>query len=283
MKTIIHNIELYGLLIIVFIILGTSSLYAQKDAQKDDYKIGAEDILLISVWENSALTLEVIVRPDGKISYPLLDDISVENLTVLEVKEIITKKLSEFVTNPQVTVILRSVNNYKIFVLGAVDSPGVINLRRQTTLLQLLAMVGGQSLFTRTDLSRSYILRNGEKLPMDFEKLIDEGDISQNIILLPDDIIFFPDNFYKRITIIGEVMTPQTIPYRKGLTILDAVLSVGGPTVDADLNNTKIIRKKDEEEVKLNIRLKDIIKKGNLEENFEIQPGDSIIIPSGFF
>jgi len=118
-------------------IISTKNLYALPNDTNasHDYKIGAEDILHISVWENEYLNREVFVRPDGKISFPLVDDIEVNGLTAIEVKKIITKKLTDFISTPEVTVIVNSINNYKVYVMGAVNTPGEFSLKRKTNQL----------------------------------------------------------------------------------------------------------------------------------------------------
>ncbi|MFH0925366.1 MAG: polysaccharide biosynthesis/export family protein [bacterium] len=265
--------------ILAALILTVSFCYAQES----DYKIGPEDVLQISVWGNEQLTREVVVRPDGKISYPLLGDLKVSGLCPMEVKEIISSTLIDYVSNPEVTVIVQDINNYKVYITGSVSSPGVFSLKRRTNLLQLLIMAGGLELAKQANLAKAYILRKGERLAVDFEKLISEGDMENNIDLLPEDIIYIPDNFSSRITVVGEVITPNTIPFRKGITILDAVLMAGGPTGDADLNDTKLVRMKNGHEKKLKVALKDIMKKGQLENNVNLEPGDTIIIPASIF
>jgi len=271
--------------------ISQSSLYAQTD----DYKIGAEDILQISVWGNENLDQAVIVRPDGKISFPLVNDIKVIGLTTTELRNLLTKRLTSFISNPEVAVIIKSINSYKVYVMGAVTSPGVINLKRETTLLQMLAMTGGLTLAENADLEKACIMRGKKRLPVDFGKLIREGDVNQNVGLLPDDVIYIPDGFTKRITVIGEVKSPGTITYRDGITVLDAVLMTGGPTDDANLNGTRIVRKtlpqpqqvktaSQEAETKfIKVRLKEIMKKGNLEKNITLEPGDTIHIPASIF
>ena len=285
--------KLYYILIFVFVVLilslmvNKTNLYAQNDAQnkdyKNDYKIGAEDVLHISVWENEHLNREVFVRPDGKISFPLVDDIAVNGLTAMELKEIITKKLIDYISNPEVTVIVKSINNYKVYVMGAVNTPGEFSLKRKTNLLQFLATVGGLTLAENADLKKAYILRGKQRLPIDFKKLIEEGDITQNVDLLPDDIIYIPDNFAKRITVIGEVTAPGTVNFKDSITVLDAVLMSGGPTEDAALNDTKVVKKKADKEDTIKVRLKDIIKKGKLDTNIKLEPGDMIVVPSSLF
>ncbi|MEW6378732.1 MAG: polysaccharide biosynthesis/export family protein [bacterium] len=253
----------------------------------DDYKIGAEDVLQISVWGNEHLNQEVIVRPDGKISFPLVNDLRIIGLTTEDLRKIITEKLASFISNPEVSVVVKGINSYKIYVIGAASSPGVIVLKRKTNLLQFLAMSGGLTLAQNADLKKAYILRNNKRLPVDFEKLVEEGDINQNVDLLPDDVIYIPDNFPKRITIIGEVKAPGTITYKNGITVLDAVLMTGGPTEDADLNDTRIVRKtlqgnsKEGKAAVIKVKLKDIMKKGKLEKNIKLEPGDTVHVPAG--
>jgi polysaccharide export outer membrane protein len=265
-------------------------------AQTDDYKIGAEDVLQISVWGNENLNQEVIVRPDGKISFPLVNDIKVIGLTTTKLRDILTERLTSFMSNPEVAVIVKNINSYKVYVMGAVTSQGVINLKSKTNLLQLMAMTGGLALAENADLKRACILRGKNRLPVDFEKLIHEGDASQNIDLLPDDVIYVPDSFANRITVIGEVKLPGTVTYKDGITVLDAVLMAGGPTDDANLNGTKIVRKispqgkallrkgnPDSTSQLIRVRLKDIMEKGKLEENIRLEPGDTIHIPASIF
>lgn len=261
------------------------NLHAHTDAinESNDYKIGAEDVLHISVWENEHLNRDVFVRPDGKISFPLVDDIEVNGLTAMEVKDIITQKLVRFINSPEVTVTIKNMNNYKVYVMGAVNVPGVYNLKRKTSLLQLFAMAGGLSLAKNIDLQKAYILRNKKRLDVDFEKLIEEGDVTQNVELFPNDVIYIPDNYARRITVVGEVASPGTVVFNEGITVLDAVLMSGGPTEDADLNDTKVVRERPEREDIIRIRLKDIIKKGKLESNIKLEPGDKVVVPVGFF
>jgi len=195
---------LFCLTILFYSIIDRKSLYAQDkndlpaqngDYKNGDYKIGAEDVLAISVWRNDQLNREVVVRPDGKISFPLLDDLKVTGLTPLEVKKIITKKLALYIGDPEVTVILKGMNNNRVYIAGgAAGLPGVFNLKRKVTLFQLLDMADKKALTENVDLRRAYLLRGQERLPVDFEKLM-EGDLTQDVELLPEDIIYLPDNF----------------------------------------------------------------------------------------
>jgi polysaccharide biosynthesis/export protein len=253
-------------------------------ASAEGYSIGDEDVLQISVWGNPELAVQVPVRPDGMISFPLVGDVRAAGLTPQELKALLEKELSKYVKAPTVNVVVTSVNSFKVFVLGEgisrAAASGAITLRRNTTLLQLLAQLGS---LQNVDLSNSFILRNGQKLNVDFYKLAVRGDISQDIHLRPNDEIFLPDNFEKRIMVVGAVRTPSVIPYKEGMTALDAILSAGGFTEFADLNDVIVTRKEGNEVRNIEVRLKDVIKRGEISKDLPLKPGDRIIVKTGIF
>lgn len=108
-----------------------------------DYVIGAEDMLQVTVWKNDTLSRAVPVRPDGKISLPLLHDIQAAGLTAMQLRDKIAGALAEFMPNPEVSVIVTDVRSYKVSVLGEVNRPGVMQLKSATSILEALAMAGG--------------------------------------------------------------------------------------------------------------------------------------------
>lgn len=109
--------------------------------ESDKYIIGPEDVLHIFVWKEDFLTKTVPVRIDGKISLPLLDDIQAAGLTPLQLKEKLTKELSGFVDNPTVTVTVTEANSYRVFISGEVRQPGIVRIRSEVTLVNLIIMV----------------------------------------------------------------------------------------------------------------------------------------------
>ena len=110
-----------------------------------DYVIGPEDMLQVTVWKNDALSKAVPVRPDGKISLPLLHDIQAAGLTTMQLRDKIAVALAEFMPSPEVSVIVTEVRSYRISVLGEVNKPGVLQLKSDTTILEALAMAGSMS------------------------------------------------------------------------------------------------------------------------------------------
>ena len=109
----------------------------------DQYIIGPEDVLYIHVWKEEALTRTVPVRIDGKISLPLVQEIKAAGLTPLQLKEVVMRKLKEFIENPIVSVTVIEANSYKVYVTGLVRTPGVYRLRSETTVVQMISLVGG--------------------------------------------------------------------------------------------------------------------------------------------
>ncbi len=162
-------------------------------ARENSYRMGPEDVIRVSVWENKELTLDVVVRPDGKISLPLVQDVQAEGLTAAELAVIIRKNLEAFVKDPQVSVILLQVNAPKIYVIGSVSKPGPYPLRGETSLLQALSQAGG---FTQFASPRSIKLVRGSGLRQEIRKInyynvIDEGG-EGNYLLAPGDTIVVP-------------------------------------------------------------------------------------------
>jgi len=160
----------------------------------DDYVIGKGDVIRIFIWRNEQLQGQVVVRPDGKISLPLLQDLQAEGLTVLELQKEITRRFSEYLTNPRVTVIVNQINSYKVSVLGKVASPGVYAITGDTTFVEAISMAGG---FTEWANKRKIAVithQDGKKkkITINYKKIASGKDPSQNIILKRGDTIIVP-------------------------------------------------------------------------------------------
>ena len=166
------------------------------------FYIGVDDVLQVNVWKNPELSVTVPVRPDGKISVPLIGDVQAGGRVPMEVAKSIKKKLKEFVRTPQVTVILTQLNSHE---------------------------------------------------------------------------------FVSRVRVTGAVRSPVSLPYRQGMTVLDAVLQAGGLNEFASSNGGKLYRKTNITTANYNIYLKDILNAGELETNYELMPGDIISVPERLF
>lgn len=259
--------------VLAFFVLFSGQVFAK------DYVIGDGDSLQISVWGSPELSLGVVVRPDGKISMPALGEIKASGLTPIKLKDILEKKLTRIVKKPIVTVIVTGMTNYRILVFGGGVPSGIHTLNKETTLLEFLAQIGA---LQNADLEEAYIVRNKQKIKTGFYKLYTKGDLSQDIVLEPDDILFIPDNYEKRIILVGAVNNPTTLTYREGMTILDVILSAGGFTEFAKGNDVIIIRNNGEKEIRRSVKVEDIME-GDLNENIDVMPGDFILVKESFF
>jgi polysaccharide biosynthesis/export protein len=160
-------------------------------ANNTTYVIGPEDTLHIAVWKEPDLTATLPVRPDGKISMPLLNDVQASGLTPMQLADSITDKLKKYVTDPRVTVVVTGMNSQRIYLLGEVTHTGAMALTPNMTILQALSAAG----FTQfANTKRIYVLRqeNGrqQKIPVNYKQLI-KGD-AQNISLKPGDTVVVP-------------------------------------------------------------------------------------------
>jgi polysaccharide export outer membrane protein len=158
-----------------------------------DYVIGADDTLHISVWKEPDLSETLPVRPDGKISMPLLNDITAAGLTPLQLRDSLTEKLKKYIADPRVTVVVTAMNSRRIFVSGEVLHTGPMVLLPHMTMLQALSQAG----FTQfANVKGIYLLRteNGkqEKLPFNYKEVIKGNHPEQNIALKPGDTLVVP-------------------------------------------------------------------------------------------
>jgi polysaccharide biosynthesis/export protein len=165
----------------------------QETATPSDYVIGADDVLKISVWKEPDLSETLPVRPDGKISMPLLNDIPAAGLTPLQLKDSITEKLKKYIADPRVTVIVATMNSRRVFVTGEVVHSGPMALLPHMTMLQALSAAGFSQF---ANLKAIYLLRNENgkqvKLPFNYKEVVKGNHPEENIQLKPGDTLVVP-------------------------------------------------------------------------------------------
>ena len=201
-----------GALVATFIMAGCESVPRVSESAVDtaqpfasfegNYRIGVDDRVQIVVWRNPELSVTAPVRPDGKISVPIIGDVEAGGRTPSEVSEIIKKRLSEYIRDPNVAVILTELRSHE---------------------------------------------------------------------------------FLSRVRVTGAVRTPRSMPHRQGMTVLDAVLEAGGVNDFASPNRTKLYRKVKDKTAVFEVDLGDILKKGRLETNYPLRPGDVVTVPERLF
>jgi len=168
----------------------------------DEYRIGVGDALQVSVWRNPELSTAVPVRPDGKISLPLIGDIMAANLTATQLSQNIIAGLENYVRNPQVTVIVTNPSSSdfqrRVRITGAVNSPQSIPYRDGMTVLDLVLLAGGPNQFASANKAKLYRKVNGETkvYPVYLSDLIENGKVETNYPLQPSDIVTVPERSF---------------------------------------------------------------------------------------
>lgn len=158
------------------------------------YLLSPEDVLKVSVWKDEHLTQEVVVRPDGVISFPLVGDVPAAGRTVEELRADITKRLTKFIPNAQVSVGITKLLGYKIYVLGRVNKPGEFLVGHYTDVLQALSLAGGLTPFAAENDIKVMRRRNGEQVvyPFRYGDVRKGRDLDQNILLQRGDVVMVP-------------------------------------------------------------------------------------------
>ena len=153
-----------------------------------DYRIGIDDVLDVGVWNVAELQKTVPVRPDGKISLPLVQDVVAAGLTPMELRDAISKKMAAFIQNPDVSVVVREIHSSKISVIGQVRTPGRYDIRGPATVLDALALAGGFTEFAgRRKIS---VLRATKRIPFDYDAAVSRS--AANVYVQPGDIVVVP-------------------------------------------------------------------------------------------
>ncbi len=163
-------------------------------ASAGDYAIGAGDIISIAVWKDDSMSRQLVVLPDGHISFPLIGRIKAEGKTINQLESEVTKKLNRFISKPVVTVEVIQVNSMQIYVIGKVNRPGRFALSDEVDVLQALAMAGGFNTFARRSKVRIFRRKDGKTdiLPFDYDAVADGKHLEQNIFLQRGDVVVVP-------------------------------------------------------------------------------------------
>ncbi len=243
-----------------------------------EYMIGEGDLLKISVYDHLDLSILTRVSGDGMIRFPLVGEVMVNGLSAAAIEKKIAALLEDgYIKNPQVSVFIEEYKSKKVTVLGEFVKPGLVELRGNSTLLEVISNTGGITPYAGDTLyiQRKIIKGGGGKddeitVVVDLKKLLEEGDVSANVAVQDGDSIYVPRAAFVYIT--GEVKSPGQYKITKELTVLKAITLAGGFTPKAWESRTKIIRKSEKGEVTIHIKMDDLV-----------MPGDVITVPESLF
>src|SRR5215831_7337448 len=248
---------------------GVSPALAQQQQEKA-YVIGPEDVLEVQVWDNKDLNHTGFVRPDGKTSLPLVGEIQAAGKTVQQLQDDLAAIYSKTIKQPVVTVIVKDIRSRPVHFVGGFGKPGIVQLTRDLNLLEAVALVGG--LLPTADAENSYILRDNQRIPVDFDKLVKRGDLSQNIQLRSGDSVVAP--IADQVFVQGEVKSPGPIKYTSELTIAKAITQAGGTTPLAAPGRVDLLRGEDDKRVRMRVDLDKILRSPESNPDMRLRPND---------
>jgi polysaccharide export outer membrane protein len=251
-------------------------LIASRTASAQDYIIGEEDIIKITIYGHPDLTTTARVSGDGVINFPLVGVIEVQGLTVAQISEKLSAMLSDgYVVDPHVSVFIEEFKSKKTIIMGQVKNPGIYALSGHTSFLELLSKAGGLA----KDAGEKAIIKrragpadtNEKIITIDLKRLVEAGDTSLDVALMDNDNIYIVKAGVFYIT--GEVKKPDAYKYEEGTTVIKAVTMAGGFTDKASTSRARIIRKVDGKE--------QLIEKVEMDE--PVLQDDIIVVPESFF
>ncbi len=271
----------------------------QARAQVRAYQVGARDVLTLVIYAGGEQQHEtdLTVSTMGLVNIPFIGSIKAEGLTIPQLEALITESLAQnYFVNPEVRIQVKEYHSLQYYISGAVKEPGLYEMSSAATLMSLIAKAGGvlpergivayilreatEQLAEGADIQN--LLSRKEPIKVDLKSLLDQGDMSNNLMLHPGDVVYIPlqkvlDLRQSKIYIEGQVKKPGIYEYQPGLTALNAAIMAGGFDKFAAPNRTRIIRKENGKTVVIKINL-DAVKKGEIAD-VELKPGDLIHVP----
>jgi protein involved in polysaccharide export with SLBB domain len=258
-----------------------------------EYKIGPGDTLEITFWEgNTPMRQDLLVRPDGRVSFGMVENLPVEGLTASELDAQLTARLGQYFKKPRIDVRVKAYESRTVRVMGALQRSGVIGsgtgeykLLGKTTVLEILTRAGGPA--PDADLKSVRIRRqDGESISLNLYKTIIQGDISQDMVLDDGDLVYLPtlSKETNRIYVFGEVQKPGAYSFSGSeMRLIDAVSEAGGITAFAQQSETVVVRGDITQPEIINSDLKRLLEKGDRSQNILLASGDMVYVPrSGF-
>jgi protein involved in polysaccharide export with SLBB domain len=263
------------------------SAEAARSVGNPGYRLTPGDVLEISVAGHEDMKKELPIRPDGRISYIFVGEVTAGGRTVPELRTELETSLLTYMRYPQVAVVVRKAREAQFTILGKVVRPGVYPINGPTTVVAAVALglglASGQyegSTIEIADLANSYLVRRNRVMPVDFERLIHRGDTTQDVLLEDGDYLYIPSSLAQEVYILGEVYKPRAYGFRGRVTLMQAVSESGGFKSSARLGDVVILRGQYGNKKLVPVNVKDII--GGKLPDPELAVGDVIWVPRTF-
>ena len=270
------------------VVPGPRSLSGVAQAKRADWQqrltLGPGDLLNLMLFDQpETARTEVPIGPDGRITFLQARQIVAAGLTIDELRAKLDEALSNYYQNPRTIVTPAAYNSKKYYVLGAVVNKGVYNLDRPLTIIEAVARAGGletglyeQRSVELADLSRSFIVRNGDRLAVDLERLFQRGDLTQNVPLAPGDYLYFASATANEIYVLGEVARPGIVTYAPKPTVISVISSRGGFTRKSFRSKVLVVRGSLSTPETFMVNTSDIL--AGKSQDFKLQPRDIVYV-----
>lgn len=259
-------------------VLPTADVAAIADIS-EDYAIQSEDVLRISVIGEPELTTEQTVDPKGYVNIPLMGVLYVQGLTRQKLVDQISLGLSKYLVEPKIQVSLTQFRRPKVYVLGMVYRPGVVDFRPGDTVMEAVAQTG--SFQPEAFLEGSTLTHKGSKdqIALDLHKLFIQNDLSQNLVLQDGDTIYIPENLTNKYFVLGEINRPGKFTLKDNMSVIDAISTAGGMTARASGKTAYIIRGDQQKPEKIKVDIGKFFKSADMSQNVTLMAGDVVFIP----
>jgi protein involved in polysaccharide export with SLBB domain/capsular polysaccharide biosynthesis protein len=259
---------------------------SQRAGWQQHLTLGPGDVLNLGLYGAPELIrAEVSIGPDGRISYLEAQDVRADGLTIDELRAALDKELSNYRRAPRTMITPVAFRSKRYYILGKVMTKGVYTLDRPMTILEAIARAHGlenglvdRNVVDLADFQKSFLARGGKRYPLNFEKLFQEGDLSQNIPIEPGDYIYFPSTDVKEIYVVGEVRLPGAVTYSQDTTIMAAITERGGYSDRAYKSRVVVVRGSLNNPEAIAVNTHAIL--DGKEPDFKLQPRDIIYVNS---
>ncbi len=248
--------------------------------RREVYRLGPEDKLRITIWNRPDLSKETRIRPDGVLFVPLVGNIQAAGMTVSELQAYIVQHLGRVLREPQVDIEILEYASKMFYLLGQVMKPGMYPVTATTTVLEAVAIGGGPT--EKANLEGSCLLRQGLVVPINFNALFQQGDMSQNLMLADGDVIFLPSIDDAKVFVLGEVNHAMSVPMlHRRMTLSEAIAEAGGfNEITAYKRGIKIIRGGLANPQVFTVNYEDILR-GRRPDVAYLRNGDIVFVPAG--
>lgn len=261
-------------------------LQALHDEKPVEFKLGAGDIISVSVYGEPDMSLEYVpIQPDGNFNYMLIGSVHAEGKTVEELRAEIEGKLKQYIKEPNVMISPKKIQSGYFSINGKVRQPGIYPIEMKMKLSEAVAKAGGlatgyfrSSTIELANLDNAFLRRGEEILPVNFVKAIKDGDALHDIPIKSGDYIFIPSSLAKEVMVLGQVNKPSAYGYQENITFMQAIARAEGFTEQALRTNVYLVRGSIREPRLATINAYAIMK--GKEKDFYMQPNDIIYVPT---